>query len=178
MKRIIVILIIVLIAACEKEKTPLPTELPPISEEGKNTFGCMIEKEIYVPEKRRTSWSIPGPQFEPIEFNFPLYPIYTFRVSTIRLVDEDDYLMDAEVEFMVDSSVSTIGEYRFSHLKVKYENVFYYADTLNNGLLNISKYDSIKGIISGTFNFTVIDKNNTNSKILNITKGRFDLKEK
>ncbi len=170
------VLIIVLLISCEKEKTPLPTELPPITEEGKNTFGCVIENEVYVPEIRRTSWSIPGSQFDAIEFTFPVYPDYNFRVSTIRLVDKDDALMDAQVEFMIDSSVNNIGRYNFSHVTVKYENEYYYSDTSNKGELIVSKYDSVNKIIAGTFIFSAIDKNNTNSKIININEGRFDLK--
>ena len=38
---------------CEKNKEHLTTELPPATQKGKNTFGCMIENEIYVPEIRR-----------------------------------------------------------------------------------------------------------------------------
>jgi hypothetical protein len=176
MKKIIVILIIVLLGACEKDKNPLPTELPPITEEGKNTFGCLIENEIYVPEKRRTTWSVPGPQFEPIEFSFPQYPNYTFRVSTIRLVDEDDDLMDAEVEFMVDSCILKPGKYKFSHISVIYENEAYSSHLIDNDSLIITKIDTINNIISGQFSAILTDVS-TYSKFINITKGRFDLKK-
>lgn len=176
-KRISLILLIVSIVACETERDPLPTELPPITEEGNNTFGCMIENEIYVPEIRRTSWSIPGLQSDPIEFTFPHFPDYYFIVSTVRLVDEDDELKDVFLSFHIDTSVIKTGNYQFSYISVEYENTYYYLDTtINKGMVNISRYDSINKIISGTFDFSVIDKNNTNSKILNITKGRFDLK--
>jgi hypothetical protein len=175
MKRIFGILMIALMVACEKEKSPLPTELPPITEEGKNTFGCMIGDEIYVPEIR--TYVCCEAQAVPIIFDFPESPIYLFRVSTVRYVDRDDQLMDAMVEFSVDSSLSKVGEYQFSHMIVKHENVYYYMDTTESNLLNISIFDSINGIISGTFYCTLIDKNNTNSKMINITNGRFDLKK-
>lgn len=165
-----------LLISCEKEKNPLPTELPPITEEGKNTFGCMIENEIYVPEIRRISWSIPGQQSEPIELIFPQYPDYFFRVSTIRLVDKNDELMDAQIEFTVNSSVNKLGNYTFSHTTIKYKNGYYSSDIINNGILSISKYDTINNIISGTFNFSAID-NNTFSETININEGRFDLKK-
>lgn len=165
-----------LLMACKKELAPLPTELPPITEEGKNTFGCMIGDEVYVPEIRRTSWSIPGPQSEPIVFSFLQFPDYFFRVSTIRLVDKDDDLMDAIVDFSAYLPKSKIGEYQFSHMVVKHENVYYYMDTTSSNLLSVARCDTINGIISGTFYCTLIDKDSSNSKIINITNGRFDLK--
>jgi len=176
-KSILIVLFMGMLTGCEKEKTPLPTELPPITEEGKNTFGCIVENEIYVPEIRRTSWSIPGSQSEPIEFTFPQYPYYFFRVSTIRLVDKDDNLMDAQVEFMVDSCVFKPGRYRFSHISVIYEDIAYSSYSIDNDSLIITKIDTLNNIISGQFNFRVTDIS-TFSKNINITNGRFDLKIK
>lgn len=173
---LILILMIVFLMSCEKEKIPLPTELPPITEEGKNTFGCLIENEIYVPEKRRVSWSIPGPQFEPIEFIFPQYPVYFFRVSTIRLVDKDDDLMDAVVGFTVDSCVNKPGRYRFSFISVIYEKEGYTSYSIDNDSLIITKIDTINKIISGQFSAVLTDFS-TYTKTINITNGRFDLKE-
>lgn len=157
-----------LLISCKKED-PLPTELPPITTEGKNTFGCLINGEVYVPDIRRMSFQIP------ITLEFPMSPDYYFRVNTIRLVDEDDNVQDAEVELIVDS-VSSLGVYSFRHTTVRYENVYYYSDSMHNGSVNIIKYDFNNGIISGTFSFSAIDRNNTNSQIVQITDGRFDLK--
>lgn len=176
MNRVFLILIIVLLVACEKDNTPLPIELPPITEEGNNTFGCLIENEIYVPEIRRTSWSIPGPQSEPIEFSFPEYPDYFFRVSTIRLVDENEDLMDAELEFMVDSCILKSGTYSFSHISAIYENEAYSGYSIDNDSLIITKIDTINNIISGQFSAILTDVS-TYSKFIKITKGRFDLKK-
>lgn len=172
---LILILMIVFLMSCEKEKMPLPTELPPITEEGKNTFGCLIENEIYVPEIRRTVWSIPGPQSDPIEFIFPKYPVYFFTVSTIRLVDKDDDQMDAEVEFWVDSCVNKPGRYRFS-LSVICEKGGYNSYRIDNNSLIITKIDTINKIISGQFSAVLTDFS-TYTKTINITNGRFDLKE-
>jgi len=97
-------------------------------------------------------------------------------VNTFRLVDEDDDAQDAEVEFIIDS-VSAVGVYSFRHTTVKYKNIFYYSDSTHNGSVNINRCDLNNGIISGTFSFSAIDVDNTNSQIIQITEGRFDLKK-
>ena len=157
-----------ILISCKKED-PLPTELPPITTEGKNTFGCLINGEIYVPEIRRISFSVP------ITMEFPQNPNFFFRVNTIRLVNEDDNVQDAEVIFAADSVLST-GIYQFSQAVVLYNNIYYQSDTLHSGVLNISRFDSLNGVISGTFNFEAIDWLNTNSQIIQVSSGRFDLK--
>lgn len=171
MKKDIITLMILLaiLFSCKKED-PLPTELPPITTEGKNTFGCLINGEIYVPDIRRMSFNVA------ITMDFPQNPDYFFRVNTFRLVDEDDNIQDAAVEFIIDS-VSAVGAYSFSHTTVKYENIYYYSDSTYNGSVNIIKYDLNNGIISGTFSFSAIVVDNSNSQIIQITDGRFDLKK-
>lgn len=44
-----------LFTACKKTVTPIPTpiveQLPPATQEGKNTFGCLINGNVWVPYK-------------------------------------------------------------------------------------------------------------------------------
>ncbi|MCK4664294.1 MAG: hypothetical protein KAT68_15605 [Bacteroidales bacterium] len=178
MKKVIIILIILLIGLftrCVKKENPLPTELPPITESGENTFGCLIEDEIFVPDIRRIVCC--EAQAIPIVFDFPKYPEYFFRISAVRKVNKNDNAKDAEVVLMVDS-IFQGGSFSLFYATVKYENVYYYTDSIDNGTIEILKLDSINNIISGLFYFQAIDKNNTNSKIINIINGRFDLKLK
>jgi len=52
---------------------------------------------------------------------------------------------------------------------------WYTTDNLNTGVLNITRCDLSNRIFSGTFSFTA--KNNSTSETVNVTDGRFDLKE-
>lgn len=182
MKRTLSILLIIVALAtgcCKFEwYPPLPTELPPVTEEGKNTFGCLIEDEIYVPAGRRIT-------MEPIlQINyFPTHPYYYFSVTTHRFVDYKgtDPVMDAHVRFGSDS-IYTIGTYTLDGT-VTYNNNWYQA-LPGTTSLTITKLDTIKGIISGQFYFQAIENNNflpidrldPNSKVITISNGRFDLK--
>ena len=51
----------------------------------------------------------------------------------------------------------------------------YDSSTFDIGEVNITKFDTVGRIISGTFWFEATNKNNSSNKIL-ITAGRFDLK--
>jgi len=165
---ILLILLLITLFSCKKEQKSLPTELPPLTTEGKNTFGCLIENEIYVPEIRRTALTTP------IYINeFPKYPNYCFTVTTTRLVNNNDNVMDAEVGFKI-SIVKDTGEYNIIYSTIKYNNKYYQSDSLNNGKLKIIKLDTINKIISGTFYIKALSED---SNIINITNGRFDLKK-
>lgn len=111
-----------------------------------------------------------------IEISFPQYPSYTFRVSAVRLVHEKDDINDAKVELFIDS-VDNIGFYNISFSMVYYNNTIYHTDIVNNGVIEITKFDSINKIISGTFNFSTSDGNTSSPNVIQVTSGRFDLKE-
>jgi len=164
------------------EKDPLIMELPPITEEGKNTFGCMIEDEVYVPQIRRMVMATPSSD---IYVNaFPKYPYYKFYVSTQRVVSEKDTAMDAEVDLgNMGDSIRTIGTYTL-WASVRYNGNYYQALPNTNSLM-IAKFDSINGIISGQFDFQAIklrgfipiDIDDPDFKIITISNGRFDLRK-
>ena len=168
---ITLILLTLFFYSCEKNLPPLPTELPPVTTRGKNTFGCMIENEIYVPDIRRMSFSVD------IYFEFPQYPDYYFYVRTKRLVDENDEAMDAEVSFGIDSLRDT-GIYNITGAGVLYSEKYYgtYQMTPEDiGTVEILRLDTVNKIISGKFNFIAIAED---SSIIHVSDGRFDLKNR
>ena len=64
-----------------------------------------------------------------------------------------------------DGSIGAIGNYSV------YPNIFYYTDSIHNGTVTITKFDTSAKLISGTFEFHVynIDSN----KIVTVTNGQF-----
>ncbi|MCC6684853.1 MAG: hypothetical protein IT247_07275, partial [Bacteroidia bacterium] len=53
-------------------------------------------------------------------------------------------------------------------------NKFYLTDSIYTGQLNITRFDTINSILSGTFWFDARDK--TTGEVVHITEGRFDNK--
>ncbi len=54
------------------------------------------------------------------------------------------------------------------------KNCSYRTDTINNGKLTITHFDSAKRIVSGRFHFTVAKKG---CDTIKVTEGRFDIQD-
>ncbi len=169
-KKGIIILMLIICHGCEDD--PIPESLPENSENGANTFGCLINEEIYIPDIRRMVCC--EGQAVPMIVQFNEIPNGVFDVSTIRVVDDNDNVNDAEVSFLIDS-IDLEGEYKINWGTVKFENVYYRVDSTMKSLVTFLKIDIEDKIISGTFEFSAYDWDNP-SDTVEITDGRFDLK--
>ena len=160
------VFIVVLTPSCERE--PLPDELPPITMTGENTFGCLINDEVFVPVIRR--WTGPDGILGAIVFSdLPAYPDYIFSVSAHRLAENDEKIKDIDLLFIA-NNVEDTGEYDFSYISLEYRGKHY--GYIINGTIDILFFDTIAEVISGTFNANVYNEIDT----VQITYGRFDLK--
>lgn len=170
MQRLLILIIVILTMVMCVKRTPVPNTLPEATQIGGNTVGCKINGEIYIPELRRfVLMSVP------VSLSYPTFPDFSFWLRTTRIAEESEMYKDASVNFNV-RGVDSIGKYNLRFGKVKYRNEEYELDsTLLKGELNVTRFDTIKGIISGTFNFNAICLTNKTKKVT-ITDGRFDLK--
>jgi len=174
MKRTLNILLIIAaltMTNCECWYDPLIMELPPITEEGKNTFGCMIEDEVYVPQARRLDFS--GIPIGCEVWKFPETESL-FSVETNRFVGKSDKVKDAKVNIEA-KDICGSGTYTMDDGWILYNDTWYQV-LPNTSSLTITKLDTIKGIISGQFYFQASrNKEDIDSKIITISNGRFDL---
>jgi hypothetical protein len=172
--------------ACKKD--PLPpytgpqpidyTVLPPATQTGAGTFGCLVDGEVWVPR-------------------VPLGTV-TYRDISALISEKDGSggggitcnLVDIEKQIDNSLSIST-GVTNFETMKFCYPDypivrlmfrktngqwyLSQYFD-IDENCLTITRFDTLNNIISGTFSFTAykdsIDKNDK----IKITDGRFDLK--
>jgi hypothetical protein len=164
--------------ACRKDDTPFqPTDytvLPPATQTGANTFGCLVNGEVWVPR----------------------VPLFTIESAISALVGEkinrggggismrlkeenrNEYLEISFTESLFQHrtyrTISDTSTFRFlPRLRI---NNFYYihswSDTTN--YFEITKIDTLHNILSGQFNFRLTGQSNP-SDVINITNGRFDL---
>jgi len=168
------LLIFLLLVSMLCENKPLPDELPPLTTNGENTFGCFIDGEIFVPTIRRYV----GPDGLCTQkthiTDFPLYPAYYFLFSACRAAAISDTVSDIKITINV-KNIKTISDYNIFLAITKYRSSYYYCDSTREGEIEIVYLDTINKIISGTFNFTAIDR--VTEKIISVTDGRFDLKQ-
>ncbi len=171
MKKLYILLFPFLLAAsCGKKDDDQPTDkLPPATMTGANTFGCLVNGEVWLPHtgsiwdealnvkhdrgwvgcdqlaigvKKITSTNVNIYQTFNINVWCPVVGANTTSPSNGIFIDFED-----------------CGNYR--------------VDTLSPHVVNITKLDTINFIASGTFYFTAINDDCLDT--IRITEGRFDV---
>ena len=169
---------------CKKNKTPAnPIEaLPPETQTGANTFGCLVDGKAFLPKR-------PFGSINPVltcYYQYIYYPSpvgYVFQVKANSTIDPSFFqslnvLCDSvklEQDKIYNLQESLKGFSRGNYLKAKndntsYDNYFTYFPY--SGELNIKKFDEANQIVSGTFWFNAV---NSTGDTVHVTEGRFDM---
>lgn len=170
--QLILILGLALNTSCDKNDDPAPIDqLPPATQTGEQTFGCLINGEAFVP-------ALFGGRAPRAFYQF-VRGAYTFNISGSRGNEKEQFTV---VIGGIDVNRLSKGTYE---LKEEMEGNHYGQLLIGGGLelnatssqerpgtLQINYLDEQTGIISGTFEFTVYDNNGNEIKI---TDGRFDM---
>jgi hypothetical protein len=158
------------IVSCSKD-APVNKDLPPATEEGKNTFGCYIDGSPFVAKVRFT---IGGPM--------AVSGIFDEETNDLKLQatreNSEDHLESIKIRatlyegegsyFMRASHDEVEGYVDYSGNKCTY-----YHDLTNLGTIVITYLNPTKNIIAGTFEMELVNPD-CYYKTLKITEGRFD----
>ena len=163
--------VLALILSCKKSNRP--DQLPEVSTEGKNTFGCLVDGKVFVPKVRFNSMlnlsayyagapipqlSIDAPRYESEQIRGTLY----FQSQGIFLAEGATYKLGRP---------GTTGVvYAIYVHTVDFEPTSYESSPELNGELHILKLTA--KIISGTFTYDAVS---LEGKRVEIRNGRFDL---
>ena len=173
MKNIISFLIFAIaLNSCNKDDDPKPTnpidQLPPATQTGANTFGCLLDGEVFKPDNLPNSTNcfyqyVNGGYY----FNVRASKKDKNNVSeTIALKTENKQIEQGITYDLLEAeSNETFGGYFYGSL-LNYTNLNY------SGKLTITKLDKINFIVSGTFWFDVKDNLGV---VHQIREGRFDM---
>jgi len=170
---LIACLCIIMLSSCNKDPYQDGTpELPPISMEGKNTLGFLLDGKVWVPY-----------QDNPGLFTPTLEPYLDLSTFTITARQKREKL-NVNQSFGTGFIFNGVGIYQIPpppHIGYVFtdENKVgvgcnYFKCLPANTEIKIIYYDSNLRIISGTFNFK--DAANSCGDTIQITEGRFDLK--
>ena len=174
-------LIIFSTATCKKENT-LEMELaklPPATQTGQNTFGCLVNGKEWVAQNKDCAIFC--------DPNFRMYYDYSGggSLSLIAYIKDSKKNIDEEFIISFDStnfkllhSFHNGGGIRFifrNYRKTDICNTLKSTDssTVTFGHILLSRYDLQKGIIAGTFEFTLYKPG---CDTIKVTHGRFDKK--
>jgi hypothetical protein len=167
---------------CKKPKTELPKteleKLPPITQTGANTFGCLVNGVAWLPNgsgglfDSRIELYV-DPTFQGGQFNITAHqfnnPSSFISVGSNNCTNVGIYSFNAPQS-------PNYTQYRFSPPPTYYNIVSSTDGTTNSlGNLHITRYDLSNRIFSGTFEAILYDPTKWPDTI-RITQGRFDKK--
>ena len=165
------ILLLLFLSGCDLFKSANKTEqLPPATQEGKNTFGCLVNGKVWLPNGNDGTSNLD------LSYD-PTFYFGTFNLSAYRLED----IVFQSITLYSDS-LKSVGIYPL--VDPKRQSAFYTdirgnceytndPDVTHTGIMTITRFDLSQQIIAGTFEFTVTK---TNCPLIVVTEGRFDMK--
>lgn len=172
---IILTFIILSASRCKKDLINPVDELPPETQTGANTFGCLVDGKVFIPKGNPLAGPVKKAQYQLVNGR------QGFGVSG----SYSDGNISKLVGIIGDSVKVTIGTFGLTSLSAgKFRGGYSYGDLtiippiqyetneINLGELTITKFDTINQIVSGRFWF---DAKNTNGQIVQIRSGRFDM---
>ncbi|MDD2984991.1 DUF6252 family protein [Flavobacterium sp.] len=165
MKRILLLLLTTFTLSCcnnedDKPQNPID-QLPPATQTGANTFGCLINGEPFVVSNTSNQTAI-------------------YQGGVLQIGGGiDNSIMDKRISINISAPINLNTPYDLTlfpnNLAIFVNNgegCYYDYDHTTSGTLTITKFDQTNFIISGTFNFSTQTNECEN---INITNGRFDL---
>lgn len=161
---IFILLALLTFHSCDLFNLDNDPTLPEITQEGKGTFGCLIDGELFLPKGPDPAGGFRG------------NPYARFTEADGTLVISAQNTNSWSITLATDVSVFEIGEYI---LRTGIKNLLasdcdqFAVDTLTS-ILNIHFLDKDLDIVSGTFSGHYLNECDS-TDILTITDGRFDL---
>ena len=174
-------LAVLLLTQCSKCKNdPAPadpaSQLPPATQTGANTFGCLVNGQPLTPKGNTGSSNFDvtyDPSFRGGDLNIGAYRIADgrrqyFSISAAPVTNIGVYSFTRPTGVCTANYADTPGSSNGCNLIYSDQDVIY-----RSGHLQITKFDTRSRIVSGTFDFKLLQ---AGCDTLNITQGRFDAK--
>lgn len=175
MKKLLLLLLATFTLSCCNKDDDQPIaeidKLPPATQTGAQTFGCLIDGKAFVPPKFGSN--------SPKAFYQFVGGAYTLGINAA--IGGGTELKGINIGCLDAPLISENNYILLEKLPPNYfgQYTIYGGITLNStstinlpGNLTITRFDPVNYIISGTFEFSVLDDNGNEVKI---TNGRFDM---
>ncbi len=155
--------------SCKKQGIDL---LPPATNNGSNTFGCLINGKAFVGQNSSDLFSNVGA----VQGSYYKGTLSVLGSYYFGLVPGGG-VFGISIDVKTPKHSGTIAVPGGNSNKISYSNTGdtfrFNSDSTHTGSVVITRFDSVTHIYSGTFQGSLID---TNGKIAQITDGRFDVK--
>lgn len=193
MKKILLALTIGLAAmGCRDREKEAQDQLPPITQTGANTAGCLVNGKVLIPKNGFQNFGGPpayglkmgvGNGFHPPNIGDDyIYFMITNYISTEvgQLYIYMPNLSNGVGKYMVEQSDGKYfpegpnNPHMIYSLKNNNKYKVYYSSS-NSGEIDITRFDYHKGVYSAIFSAELYNRDNVDDKIF-ITEGRLDIK--
>lgn len=174
---IIILVLLFLNSGCFNVDINTAEKLPPITQEGNNTFGCLIDGKLFHP-----GTTLNG-NVRPLTFSY-------FRFDTDRHKAGSLYIQGIDARYSLPiagrlaiqkKEVFSAGTFQLKSQECSPTShcdlIFYYNSDENtnyiatSGELIITRFDTVHNIVSGTFEF---EAESGEGEKIKVTSGRFD----
>jgi hypothetical protein len=153
---------LLLAAGCKKDS---PDDgLPATTQEGRNTFGCLVDGQAFGP---KPPMGINSSSRDPLEASI-------YRTDILVSAKGDGY-MDFALRNAFRPGTYPVGEISAgNYASYRVSAGDYNTDTAHPGTVTLTRIDTVARIAAGTFEFTAFDYRT--DKTVQVTQGRFDVK--
>lgn len=175
-KKMVLLALVATFTNCSKDDIIKPqTELPPITQTGENTVGCLVDGEVFLPKGSNPLGNpIVTCHYQNINGNFEFGLSFSNnKTNPLRSI----HILSNKIEFMENKTYQLKDEEPENSVFANYllgGGLYggYVTTNLASGELTITKLVPTKSIISGTFWFDAV---NSNGEKVEIREGRFDM---
>ena len=167
-KFLFLLMILIGLLSCKDEYQD-SSILPAVSQSGKNTGGALVDGKVWVAKKEYIGKYMGGliNMYEYVnnEYKAQVYlsALNGSGMISINLTSRTDF--DTNTVYTLDNAKSNYAVYGSSSHNA------YFTDSINVGTFKFTKFDKVKRIFSGTFQFKA---RNFDGKLVNVSEGRFD----
>jgi hypothetical protein len=163
-------------ASCKKEVEEIDL-LPPATQSGKNTFGCLVDGKAFLPKGRAFN-PLPHQGFD---LEVPTGDRWLCKIFGLRDVSEglfrvmvhtDSLLLEEGKAYSLSSGKGKVTGI-YVHYKGFTANSYSTDGAAHTGQLHVTRFDREARIISGTFWYDAV---NSEGVVVKIREGRFDFK--
>ena len=173
-KFLALIFTVILLLGCNNDNAPKPIilpiqQLPPPTQVGANTFGCLLDGQVF----------LPGVGTNPLDCEYQLVNgDYYFTLQANKKDIFDNFIAlgigTQKLQIFQNQTYSIVEKLDGKTFGLFYFNtIFNYTSQIEMGQLTISKLDLTNQIVSGTFWYDVKDSFGV---IHQIREGRFDMR--
>ena len=160
-------------ASCDKVNNVKKDELPPITTEGKNTFGCKVNGKVF-----RNFGGNFNVQDLDVDYHIQLglFSLMVLQRSQTNTGNTEFRSIDLFTVFTEEGEhlIRNGGFHSNTHPFCRDDIEGFELDTTLPAILNILRLDNQEFIIAGTFEFTLVNPHCPGDTI-RITEGRFDV---